>query len=119
MPLPPDPSPLAEAAYERKVEALAARVNEDGAALETLVALVEGGPLSDGHLPSKRGRDYLFALGLAYRIVAVTPEHGWSDSYQAAVGLGRDVYNYIHGKSSSMREAKAFRLAQIAIKRMK
>ena len=38
-----------------------------GAELDTLIALVEQGPLWDGDLPSKTGRDCLIERGLAVR----------------------------------------------------
>jgi hypothetical protein len=40
-----------------------------GAELDTLIALVEHGPLWDGDLPSKTGRDCLIERGLAVRVV--------------------------------------------------
>ena len=40
-----------------------------GGEIDTLVALVEGGPLRDGGLPSKVGRDGLMALGFAAQVV--------------------------------------------------
>jgi hypothetical protein len=58
-----------------------------GAELDTLVALVERGPLWDGDVPSKSGRDSLIDSGLAVRVV-VNGEDGW----QAATYAGRDTY---------------------------
>ncbi len=58
-----------------------------GSEIDTLVALVECGPLWDGDLPSKTGRDALIAQGLAVRVV-VKGEDGW----QAATYAGRDAY---------------------------
>jgi len=40
-----------------------------GAEIDTLVALVERGPLRDGGLPSKVGRNGLLALGFAAEVV--------------------------------------------------
>lgn len=40
-----------------------------GAEIDTLVALVERGPLNDGGLPSKVGRNGLISLGLAAQVV--------------------------------------------------
>ena len=40
-----------------------------GGEIDTLVALVERGPLRDGGLPSKVGRDGLMALGFAAQVV--------------------------------------------------
>lgn len=58
-----------------------------GAEVDTLIALVENGPVWDGDLPSKSGRDGLIARGLAVRVV-VEGEDGW----QAATYAGRDAY---------------------------
>ncbi len=102
-----------EYTYFRRVERLALRV-VDERALDTLVALVEEGPLSDGSIPSKNQRDLLFSLGLAY-VVMVNGD----DGYQAAVGLGRDVYKFIFGKSATVAEAKAYRQAADVINKAK
>ena len=40
-----------------------------GAEKDTLIALVERGPLWDCDVPSKHGRDLLLAHGLAVRVV--------------------------------------------------
>jgi hypothetical protein len=58
-----------------------------GAEVDTLIALVENGPLEDGDVPSKSGRDSLISRGLAVKIVVKG-----SDGYNAATYLGRDVY---------------------------
>lgn len=87
-----------------------------GGALDSLIALVENGPLWDGNVPSKTGRDMLITHGLAVRVVADTAKEGWSDGYTAATYLGRDVYSFYFGQSSTMKEAKAFRVAQRAVR---
>lgn len=84
-----------------------------GAAVDTLVALMRSGPLYDGDVPSKSGRDELLDCGLAAKIVVsgrampdacyryVTPpplldpddyRKGYSDGYQAATYRGNAVY---------------------------
>ena len=83
-----------------------------GAEIDTLVALVENGPLKDGHEPSKSGRDSLISWGFAVRIVN-TLEDGWT----AATYAGRDAYKEyfntaLGGKADTMREAHASRLAR-------
>lgn len=53
-----------------------------GAALDTLVALIEKGPLDSGDLPSKIGRDELLKSGLAYQIIAKKEQGYVAASYQ-------------------------------------
>lgn len=81
-----------------------------GAALDTLIALVEHGPLDDGDVPSKGGRDDLLSLGLAAKVIV-----NGRDGFQAATYAGRDEYNAIFGNSDTMQEASAFRKAKIAL----
>ena len=59
----------------------------NGAQLDTLIGLVERGPLWDGDVPSKSGRDDLIDMGLAVRVVAKG-----ADGYTAATYKGRDAY---------------------------
>lgn len=87
-------------------------LNLPGACIDTLVALVEEGPLWDGNVPSKRGRDELIDLGLAVRVVANTPRDGWSDGYVAATYAGRDAYKAYFGQSDTMKEARSLRIAR-------
>ncbi len=47
-----------------------------GGAKDTLIALVKNGPLYDGDVPSKAGRDELIDLGLCGKAV-VKGEHGY------------------------------------------
>jgi len=103
----------------KKVQKLSDRIKDEGAALDTLIALIECGPVYDGDVPSKSGRDLLFALGMAIRCVAATERNGWSDGYQVANCLGRDVYKYLFGESTTLLEAKAFRQAGLAIRKLK
>lgn len=85
-----------------------------GAEAETLVALVEHGPLWDGDVPSKSGRDGLLQKGLAVRIVVKG-----EDGYQAATYVGRDAYKARYPSADSpadtMTEARVNRVAARAI----
>lgn len=76
-----------------------------GAEIDTLIALVELGPLWDGDVPSKTGRDALITQGLAVRVV-VEGEDGW----QAATYAGRDAYKAMYpgpdGAADTITEAK-------------
>lgn len=87
-----------------------------GAEKETLIALVEQGPLWDGDVPSKAGRDALIAQGLAVRVV-VKGDDGW----QAATYAGRDAYKALYpgpdGAADTIKEAKVNRLTRRAITR--
>lgn len=80
-----------------------------GAENDTLIALVEQGPLWDGDVPSKVGRDALIAQGLAVRVV-VKGEDGW----QAATYAGRDAYKALYpgpdGAADTIKEASANRM---------
>jgi hypothetical protein len=76
--------------------------------LDTLIALVEQGPLWDGDVPSKVERDTLIEQGLAVRIV-----FRGQDGYTAATYRGRDAYNQHYGGdtlASSMDIRKTKRL---------
>lgn len=90
--------------------------NLTGAEKATLVALVESGPLWDGDVPSKTGRDALLEKGLAQRVV-VRGEDGW----QAATYAGRDAYRALYpgpdGPADTLREATANRKLKNAISR--
>jgi len=57
-----------------------------GAARATLLALHRVGPLRDGDVPSKAGRDELLAIGLIEKIIV-----RGEDGYQACNYRGRDV----------------------------
>lgn len=82
----------------------------EGKHIDTLVALVENGPLEDGDVPSKSGRDDLIDAGYAVRIV----QKG-SDGWTAATYEGRNTYCKRYGNAATMKEAKANRLMQRAI----
>lgn len=80
-------------------------INLTGGEKDTLVALVESGPLWDGDVPSKVGRDSLLQKDLAIRVV-VKGEDGW----QAATYKGRNIYMTLFpgpdGPASTINEAK-------------
>jgi len=87
-----------------------------GAEIDTLIALVERGPLWDGDVPSKWGRDDLIDKGLAVRIVV-----NGADGYTAATYKGRDAYmqhfgTSLGGGADTIAEARANRLAQRVIR---
>lgn len=86
-----------------------------GAEIDCLVALVESGPLCDGDVPSKRGRDDLIEKGLAVRVIVAG-----QDGYTAATYGGRDAYKRhfgtaLGGDAGTIEEAKANRQALQAI----
>lgn len=86
-----------------------------GADKDTLIALVEVGPLHDGDVPSKRGRDALITHGLAVRVV-VKGEDGWT----AATYKGRDAYKAMYpdpdgADADTIRQAKVNRVMRRAI----
>jgi hypothetical protein len=81
-----------------------------GAEIETLTALVEVGPLWDGDVPSKSGRDSLTEKGYAVRVIVKL-----EDGYTAATYPGRDAYKKHFGNQDTMREAEAFRQAARAL----
>lgn len=88
-----------------------------GAEIDTLVALVERGPLWDGDVPSKAGRDDLILSGFAVRIVMAG-----ADGYTAATYAGRDAYKRhfgtaLGGEADTIAEARANRMARRAITR--
>jgi hypothetical protein len=86
-----------------------------GAEIDTLVALVESGPLWDGDVPSKSGRDSLIATGLAVRVVV-----RGEDGHTAATYAGRDAYKAhfgtaMGGAADTISEARASRIARRAL----
>lgn len=80
--------------------------------VDDLTALVESGPLWDGDVPSKLGRDYLIEHGLAVRVIV-----RGSDGYTAATYAGRDEYKRRFGEADTINEGKAFRIAGREISR--
>lgn len=87
-PITNEPHEFPEDMYRRFVIKLAESL--DGAERETLRALLKHGPLFDGDVPSKRGRDGLLEKELAVKIIVKG-----SDGYQAATYLGRDVFKHL------------------------
>lgn len=90
-----------------------------GAEFDTLIALVERGPLWDGDVPSKVGRDYLIEQGFAVRVVV-----SLEDGYTAATYKGRDAYKAefgtsLGGAADTMQEARSNRIAQWVLLRAK
>lgn len=84
--------------------------NITGAQMDTLIALIERGPVEDGNLPSKSARDQLILSGDAARCVVQC-----SQGFQVATYKGSLLYMKIFGNSNTLREARAFRLAKRAI----
>jgi hypothetical protein len=82
----------------------------NGAVLDTLVALIERGPLDDGSVPSKRGRDTLIAHGCAQRVIMRS-----EDGYTAATLKGADLYRYAFGNADTLKQAAERRTAERAI----
>lgn len=87
-----------------------------GAEIDTLAALVEHGPLWDGEVPSKSGRDDLIDRGFAVRVMVKG-----EDGHTAATYAGRDAYKHhfgtaLGGEADTVAEAKANRLARRAIR---
>lgn len=75
-----------------------------GAEIDTLVALVERGPLRDGGLPSKVGRDGLLALGFAAEVVI--DKDYW---FYAATPKGLEWYLDRY-KATNIRDARDNRI---------
>lgn len=94
-------SVLAWEEFDREID-----LDEDGGALDTLIALVERGPLWDGDVPSKRGRDILIMRGLAAKVI-----NNGEDGYQAATYYGAQIYCRRYG-ASTIKEAMANRKAK-------
>ena len=75
-----------------------------GAEIDTLVAMVERGPLQAGGLPSKAGRDGLLALGFAAEVVI--DKDYW---YYAATPKGLEWYLDRY-KADNIRDARDNRI---------
>jgi hypothetical protein len=106
-----------EIAYENAI--LEAAKSLSGAAKDTLVALVENGPLYDGDVPSKSGRNELLHLRILgkYQVITKALVKG-EDGFQVATYTGASLYKALFTDdpySVSIREAKAARLAKRAI----
>ncbi len=90
-----------------------------GAERDTLEALVLHGPLYDGDVPSKSGRDSLIDRGLAVQVVV-----RGEDGHTAATYDGRDAWKALYpdldgGPANTIREANLNRVTQRAIGRAK
>lgn len=86
------------------------RQHLDGATIDTLHALIKVGPVWDGDLPSKTGRNTLVELGLAAKCVVqgkqgfqVATYRGWN-VYYAQIDSGA---NTAAVSAQAMPEAKA------------
>jgi hypothetical protein len=105
-----------EARRDQLREASAARnkyiangITLDGGMLDTLIALVERGPLEDGDIPSKVGRTDLIELGLVSKAVV-----GGEEGYQVATYAGSSWYRSYFGGDTikeAMEKRKAKRTA--------
>ncbi len=92
--------------YNQNVKLIAH--NLTGAEIDTLVALIEHGPIEDGDVPSKSARNDLIVKGLAFKCVA-----NGEDGYQAATYLGKDVYK-AKFNGSTIKEAMIIRKMLLA-----
>lgn len=113
----PDLMTESELQHELKAHLDAQKLSS--AALDTLRALLERGPLGDGDVPSKSGRDELLEIGAAEKIVV-----NGEDGYQAATYYGRDVYQHTlldsEGKvPTSLSKAFLAREANAAVERIR
>lgn len=78
----------------------------DKGRLDDLVALVEEGPLEDGDVPSKQGRNALIERGFAQRIVVKG-----DDGFTAATILGARLYCMFFGGTDTIAQGKVWRIA--------
>lgn len=76
-----------------------------GAEIDTLVALIERGPLRDGGLPSKVGRNGLIALGFAAQVVIDQDYMQW-----AATAKGLEWYLERY-KADNIKDGRTNRIA--------
>lgn len=82
--------------------------------IDTLVAIVENGPLWDGDVPSKRERDDLIEAGYAVRVL-----NKGEDGHTAATYKGAQAYKDYFGNADTIKEAKANRIAKRTIRKAK
>jgi hypothetical protein len=101
------------AAYESNLPQKAKQEADqlNGAEMDTLIALVEAGPLWDGDVPSKSGRDCLIGRGLAVRVVVKG-----QDGYTAATYAGKGAYKAHYDDADTISEATATRKARRVIR---
>jgi hypothetical protein len=87
--------------------------NRSGFCFDTLCALIERGPVWDGNIPSKSGRNALIERGYAVRII-----NNGEEGFTAATPMGMQLYiNHVGGKT--LQEAIARRKANSAILKAK
>lgn len=73
--------------------------NRDGFCFDTLLALAKNGPLWDGDVPSKSGRDDLIEHGMAIRVVVKG-----EDGFTGLTYKGRDFF-VKHMECDTLKEA--------------
>lgn len=78
-----------------RINGLTEQVRKSGNLTDSLIALLEAGPLWDGDVPSKSGRDSLIEMGLAVRVI-MKGEQG----YTACTYTGGQVYCNMYGGDS-------------------
>lgn len=89
-----------EKAQLEEHKAIVAKVQKSASLRDSLIALLETGPLWDGDVPSKSGRDELIEMGLAVRIVSKA-----EDGYTACTYKGARIYCHMYG-ADTIHEAK-------------
>jgi hypothetical protein len=72
---------------------------------ETLITLIENGPVDDGDIPSKSARDALLGRGLSAKVIVNQQEAG-----NVATYYGRSLYCQLID-ASNLKEALAKRMA--------
>ncbi len=92
--------------YNQNIKLIAHSLS--GAEIDTLVALIEHGPVEDGDVPSKSARNDLIMKGLVFKCVV-----NGEDGYQAATYLGKDVYK-AKFKGNTIKEAMTARKMRLA-----
>lgn len=91
------------------------RLEFTGAEIDTLVGLIEHGPLYAGDVPSKAGRDSLIAKGLAMPTI-IKGEQGYTVATPAGQAAYRQYFCNPGGETAeSMKEAYANRLTRRAL----
>ena len=84
--------------------------NKDGFCFDSLCALIERGPVRDGDIPSKSGRNELIERGYAVRVI-----NNGEEGFTAATPMGMQLYINHVAPGSSLKEAIAARKANWAI----
>ncbi|WP_109479166.1 hypothetical protein [Paraburkholderia sp. C35] len=86
-----------------------ALLDANGGALDTLIGLIERGPLWDGDVPSKAGREALFEQGLAARVIV-----DGEDGYTAATYAGAAAFKQRYGGATIRQAMQARKTARNA-----